>query len=192
MGSIVDAPAAADAAFGGDATQHEAELGAFVDAVLARGGKDAAGIAVARREVERALGAMGVVQAAAVIGQFDGINKLADISGCQMDTVKARGGRGAIGGEMGGWDGRAGIARGQCGALAPSSTALCLKVQFLAVCWVANRPPAITPHHGFCLVNFLMRALSRHPQAGRSPKLMSFVTETLAYTAPPERPAARL
>ena len=71
------------------ATPHEGVLTAFVDAVLERGGTNAAAIGAARSGVEAALGPLGVVQAAAVIGAFCGLNQLADVSGCQMDTVKA-------------------------------------------------------------------------------------------------------
>ena len=86
MESVVAAPAAGSA---GQATPCEAELGAFVAAALMRGGTDADAIAAARSGVERVLGPTGVVQVAAVIGMFDGINKLADITGCQTQENSA-------------------------------------------------------------------------------------------------------
>lgn len=60
----------------------------FTEAVVVSNGLDALGIAAARKALVVAIGEVATVAAAAVIAQFDGINKLADMTGCQYDKAR--------------------------------------------------------------------------------------------------------
>lgn len=72
MRSIVSTAASG----GGDATDHEDVLGELVRAVLTDCGSDVKRIAAARAAIRGVLGDRGLVQIAAVIGMFNGINQV--------------------------------------------------------------------------------------------------------------------
>jgi len=59
---------------------------AFVDAVL---GRDETAVARAREAVRSAVGDSGLSDAAAVIGGFDGITRIADATGIPLEPEKA-------------------------------------------------------------------------------------------------------
>lgn len=59
---------------------------AFADAVLARG---SVALARAREAVRAAVGEAGLIDAAAVIGGFDGITRIADATGIPLEPEKA-------------------------------------------------------------------------------------------------------
>ncbi len=65
---------------------HWAELVALVDATVAR---DGAAAAEARRALVAAMGEAAMIDAAAVIGGFDGITKVADATGIPLEPGKA-------------------------------------------------------------------------------------------------------
>ena len=64
---------------------HGGVLLAFADAVL---GRDAASLTRAREAARLAVGDAGVSDAAAVIGGFDGITRIADATGIPMEPEK--------------------------------------------------------------------------------------------------------
>jgi hypothetical protein len=63
-----------------------AELLAFADAAL---GMDGRALAAARAAVVSVAGVAGMVDAAAVIGGFDGITRIADATGIPVEPAKA-------------------------------------------------------------------------------------------------------
>ena len=63
----------------GGTIECETVLGAMVAAVLQAGGTDADAISAARNDVLTEMGEAALVDVCAVIGMFDGINKLADM-----------------------------------------------------------------------------------------------------------------
>jgi hypothetical protein len=65
---------------------HGAALLAFVDAAL---GRDPGALATARAAVIQAVGQAGMLDAAAVIGGFDGITRIADATGIPLEPAKA-------------------------------------------------------------------------------------------------------
>jgi hypothetical protein len=65
---------------------HGGTLLAFADAVI---GRDAGVLAQSREAVRRAIGAAGLSDAAAVIGGFDGITRIADATGIPLEPEKA-------------------------------------------------------------------------------------------------------
>ena len=65
---------------------HAAELIAFADAAVAR---DAAAVRQARERVIARLGEAAMIDAAAVIGAFDGITRVADATGIPIEPQKA-------------------------------------------------------------------------------------------------------
>jgi hypothetical protein len=67
---------------------HAALLLRFVDAVM---GDDAALLRERRSEVQAVLGEAGVLDAAAVIGGFDGITRIADATGIPLEPAKVAG-----------------------------------------------------------------------------------------------------
>jgi hypothetical protein len=70
----------------GGTIECETVLGAMVAAVLQAGGTDADAISAARNDVLTEMGEAALVDVCAVIGMFDGINKLADMTGCEWDS----------------------------------------------------------------------------------------------------------
>jgi hypothetical protein len=65
---------------------HGGALLAFVDAVL---GRDEAAMTRTRQAVRAAVGEAGLSDAAAVIGGFDGITRIADATGIPLEPEKA-------------------------------------------------------------------------------------------------------
>jgi hypothetical protein len=70
----------------GSDVPHGGTLLAFADAVL---GRDAGTLARAREAVRQAVGDAGLSDAAAVIGGFDGITRIADATGIPLEPEKA-------------------------------------------------------------------------------------------------------
>jgi len=64
---------------------HDGVLLAFADAVI---GGDSAAIGRAREAVRATIGDAGLIDAAAVIGGFDGITRIADATGIPMEPEK--------------------------------------------------------------------------------------------------------
>ncbi|MBL8673886.1 MAG: hypothetical protein IPK81_00975 [Rhodospirillales bacterium] len=83
---------------GGDTgVPHAAALLAFADAVI---GRDADATADAREALTAAIGAAAVVDAAAVVGGFDAITRIADATGIPLDArveTQSAGWRGPLG-----------------------------------------------------------------------------------------------
>jgi len=77
---------------------HGAELLAFSDAVMQG---DAQAVARSRDDLERAVGAAGVADAAAVIAMFNVVDRVADATGIPIDEEFAREARYAVGAELG-------------------------------------------------------------------------------------------
>jgi hypothetical protein len=74
-------------AAGGDAgVRHGRLLIAFAEAVL---GRDEAALARARAALTTALGPPGLVDAAAVVGLFNAIDRVADATGIPLEAEKA-------------------------------------------------------------------------------------------------------
>ncbi len=71
---------------GPDGVPSAAELLAFADAAVRR---DTAAIARSRATLVDALGAAAMVDAAAVVGGFDGITRIADATGIPLEPPKA-------------------------------------------------------------------------------------------------------
>jgi hypothetical protein len=70
----------------GSDVPHGGTLLAFADAVL---GRDAGALTRAREAVRLAVGSTGLSDAAAVIGGFDGITRIADATGIPLEPEKA-------------------------------------------------------------------------------------------------------
>jgi hypothetical protein len=70
----------------GSDVPHGGALLAFADAAL---GRDESALAQARDQVRSALGEAGLSDAAAVIGGFDGITRIADAAGIPLEPEKA-------------------------------------------------------------------------------------------------------
>jgi len=75
---------------GGTGVPHGAELLAFAEAVVGKGGSDG-DLAAARAALLERVGAEGLVDAAAIVAGFDATDRIADATGTQLDDYLERG-----------------------------------------------------------------------------------------------------